>query len=114
MFPPHGPMTSTQTSIAKMIQNLINSAIGKVFVASSVEIVRRRLTFYFPLYKASAVPGEVAGMWHAQGPDLNTGLPLGQQWMSRLLALRAVTWAERSSYRYTGQCCRFFRGPGLV
>lgn len=77
-----------------MIQNLINSAIGKVFVASSVEIVRRRLTFYFLLYKASAVPGEVAGMWHAQGPDLNTGLPLGQQWMSRLLALRAVTWAE--------------------
>ena len=93
MFFPHGPMTSTQANHCSEYTNLTVSAVGKLFGASSVKIVKRRLKFDFLLFKVSAVDSEAAGMWHARGPHLNAALPLGQRWMPRLLALGAGTWA---------------------
>lgn len=61
-------------------------------------------------------------MWHVHGPDLNTSLPLGQQLMSRLLDLIAVTWADVDQTKESdlptgskhGRCCSFFKGQGLI
>ena len=69
-----------------------------MFLASGVKIVQRRFKFDFVFHEVSAVPSEVAGTWYIHGPDLNTGLPRGQQSVFGLL-VRAVSSADADQTR---------------
>lgn len=96
-------MTPPQTSNCKDDTEPHNFCSTNSVGASHVKTAGRRLKLDFLFHKVSAAHSAVAFVWPVWGPHLNTGLPHGQQLVSRFLGLRAVLWEpEKDVFQWAG------------